>query len=67
MEDKKQALLNAITDKYNRYAQVKEVFGKDHFLSVMYFREMIGLQEAFEIVFGISYIDYFIEITEATV
>lgn len=60
MDDKKQALINAIEDKYNKFTQVKATFGPDHFLTTMYFREMVGLKEAFEIVFGVSYIDFFI-------
>jgi hypothetical protein len=55
-----QKLYEAIADKYDKYAEAKKIFGEDHHLTVMYFREMVGLKEAFEIVFGISYVDYFI-------
>lgn len=61
MEDKKQALYNAIADKYNRYVEAKKVFGEDHHLTVKYFREMVGLKEAFVIVFGMTDTDYFID------
>lgn len=64
MDDKKQALYNAIADKYDRYVEAKKVFGSDHHLTQMYFREMVGLKKAFEIVFGITDVDYFIEKTE---
>ena len=68
MKDKMQKLYEAIADKYDQYAEAKKVFGENHYLTVIYFREMIGLKEAFKIVFGISDVDYFIgnieEVTE---
>ncbi len=60
MENKMQKLYEAIADKYDRYVDAKDTLGKDHRLTQNYFREMVGLQEAFEIVFGIDHIDYFI-------
>lgn len=61
MEDKKKELYNAITEKFNQFVKANETFGKNHHLTKMYFREMVGLQEAFKIVFGISHIDYFVD------
>ena len=60
MKDKMQKLYEAIADKYDLYVNAKETLGEDHHLTVMYFREMVGLKKAFEIVFGISDVDYFI-------
>lgn len=64
MNDKKKELYNAILDKQTHYYNAKEAFGEEYFLTRNYFREMVGLQEAFKIVFGISHIDFFIDNVE---
>lgn len=60
MKDKMQKLYEAIAYKYDMYVEAKKTFGEDHHLTVMHFREMVGLKKAFEIVFGMTDVDYFI-------
>lgn len=52
-------LYDAITAKQEKYMSALETLGSDNTLTLIYFRELAGMKEAFEIVAGESYIDYF--------
>ena len=52
-------LYGAITAKQEKFMSVLETLGSDNTLTRIYFRELEGMKEAFEIVAGESYIDYF--------
>ena len=52
-------LYDAITAKQEKFMGALEALGADNALTRIYFRELEGMKEAFEIVAGESYIDYF--------
>lgn len=56
MKDKQKLLASAIEAKEAQFMEAKQCELK--YLASIYFHEVAGLKEAFEIVFGISYIDY---------
>lgn len=52
-------LYDAITAKQEKFMSALETLGSENTLTIIYFRELTGMKEAFEIVAGESYIDYF--------
>lgn len=59
MDEIIEKLYDAITAKQEKYMSALETLGSDNTLTLIYFRELEGMKEAFEIVAGESYIDYF--------
>lgn len=59
MKDKQKLLASAIEAKEARFMEAKKCNLK--YLASMYLHEVDGLKEAFQVVFGISYIDYIIQ------
>jgi hypothetical protein len=56
MKDKQKLLASAIEAKQARFMEAKQCELK--YLASIYLHEVDGLKEAFQIVFGISFIDY---------
>ena len=51
-------LLRAIEERYETFQKRKNIFGINNELTQGSFRELMGLEEAFEVVFGRTVVDY---------
>lgn len=67
METKINELLAAINKALLKYDEVEKTFGKDDVYTKAVCMKVRGMQEAFEIVTGKSYIEYLMEIINAKI